>query len=55
VQTTGTFKHQKSTYREEGYDPSKVRDPLYVLDGDHYVKIDAKVHQRLASGELALR
>ena len=55
VQVTGTFKHQKNAYREEGYDPAKVRDPLYVLEGDRYVKLDPKLYQRLLKGELALR
>ncbi|MET0344536.1 MAG: long-chain-acyl-CoA synthetase [Polyangiales bacterium] len=55
VQVTGTFKHQKATYREEGYDPGKVRDPLFMLEGEKYVKLDPKLYQRLVKGELALR
>ncbi|MBM7333490.1 long-chain-acyl-CoA synthetase [Alloalcanivorax marinus] len=31
VQTTGTFKHQKNTLKEEKYDLAKVDDPVYVL------------------------
>jgi acyl-CoA synthetase (AMP-forming)/AMP-acid ligase II len=52
MRVTGTFKHQKVAYREEGYDPSKVQDPLFFLDGDRYVPIDDKLYERLQSGEL---
>ena len=55
LRTTGTFKHQKTAYREEGYDPKRVRDPLYFLDGDRYVPIDDQVFRKLQTGELALR
>ncbi len=55
VQVTGTFKHQKATYRDEGYDPGKVQDPLYMLDGDKYVKLDPKRYQQLQKGELSVR
>ena len=55
MRITGTFKHQKVDYRQEGYDPRRVRDPLYVLDGDVYVPLDEETHRRLVSGELRLR
>jgi acyl-CoA synthetase (AMP-forming)/AMP-acid ligase II len=55
MQITGTFKHQKVDYREQGYDPHKVSDPLYFLDGDHYVPIDEALYKRLASGEIGPR
>ena len=48
---TGTFKHQKVAYRDEGFDPTKVQDPLYFLDGDRYVPIDDKLFGKLQSGE----
>jgi fatty-acyl-CoA synthase len=52
MRVTGTFKHQKVAYREEGYDPTKVQDPLFFLDGDRYVPIDEALFKRLQSGEL---
>jgi len=55
MRITGTFKHQKVDYRDEGYDPEKVKDPLYFLDGDRYIPIDAVLYSRLASGELVPR
>ncbi|HEX5660332.1 MAG TPA: AMP-binding protein, partial [Polyangiales bacterium] len=52
MRVTGTFKHQKVAYRDEGYDPSKVQDPLFFLDGDRYVPIDEGLFKKLQSGEL---
>jgi acyl-CoA synthetase (AMP-forming)/AMP-acid ligase II len=50
-----TFKHQKVDYRREGYDPSKVSDPLFVLDGDRYVPLDAAAFAALQDGSRAIR
>lgn len=55
MRITSTFKHQKVDYRHEGYDPSKVRDPLYFLDGDRYVPITDDLYKRLLAGDLAPR
>ncbi len=52
MQVTGTLKHQKHAYRAEGYDPTLVRDPLYYLDGGRYVRLDAALYRRIASGEI---
>jgi acyl-CoA synthetase (AMP-forming)/AMP-acid ligase II len=55
MKVTGTFKHQKSDYRAQGYDPAKSDDPVFYLDGAGYVAIDAAVYDRLRSGEIAPR
>lgn len=55
MRITGTFKHQKVDYRKEGYDPAKVSDPLYFLDGEKYVPIDAELYKKLEAGEVAPR
>jgi acyl-CoA synthetase (AMP-forming)/AMP-acid ligase II len=55
MRVTATFKHQKNAYRDEGFDPSKVEDPLYFLDGDRYVPIDTKLYERIRSGEIGPR
>ena len=55
MRLTSTFKHQKVDYREEGFDPARVADPLFFLDGDRYVPIDAELHRRLATGEVGPR
>jgi fatty-acyl-CoA synthase len=55
MRITGTFKHQKNDYRNEGYDPSTVKDPLYYLDGRQYVPIDEALYRGLASGQIGPR
>lgn len=55
MKITETFKHQKVDYRDQAYDPAKVSDPLYYLDGSDYVPIDAALYARLMSGEIAPR
>jgi len=55
MRVTGTFKHQKTDYRREGYDPSQVSDPLYFLDGERYVQLGAELHEALRAGKVALR
>jgi acyl-CoA synthetase (AMP-forming)/AMP-acid ligase II len=55
MRITVTFKHQKVDYRREGYDPSQVSDPLYFLDGDRYVPLDADLYARIQDGRQQLR
>jgi acyl-CoA synthetase (AMP-forming)/AMP-acid ligase II len=55
MRITGTFKHQKVDYRSEGYDPSRVKDPLYFLDGERYVPLDAALYEKIAAGTTRLR
>jgi acyl-CoA synthetase (AMP-forming)/AMP-acid ligase II len=55
MRVTGTFKHQKVAYRDEGFDPTKVQDPLFFLDGERYVAIDQQLFQRLQNGQLGPR
>jgi len=52
MRVTGTFKHQKVDYREEGFDPNRIDDPLYLLEGDGFVPIDAAVFLRIENGQL---
>jgi acyl-CoA synthetase (AMP-forming)/AMP-acid ligase II len=39
VARTGTFKPQKQRLAEEGCDPSRASDPLYVDQGDRFVPL----------------
>jgi acyl-CoA synthetase (AMP-forming)/AMP-acid ligase II len=55
MRVTGTFKHQKADYRREGYDPSVVSDPLWFLDGERYVPLDAALSEAIAAGRVTLR
>jgi acyl-CoA synthetase (AMP-forming)/AMP-acid ligase II len=55
MRITGTFKHQKVDYQREGYDPSLVTDPLYLLEGDKYVPLDGELYQAIQSQRVTLR
>lgn len=54
--TTGTFKHRKAELRDEGYDPGRVRDPLFVRLPDRaaYVPLTPALHDRIRQGALRL-
>jgi len=54
MRTASTFKHQKVDCREEGYDPRKVRDRLYLLHADRYVPITDDLLQRIAARDIGL-
>ncbi|MBL7249508.1 long-chain-acyl-CoA synthetase [Alloalcanivorax marinus] len=53
VETTGTFKHQKNTLKEEKYDLERVNDPVYVLlPGEHrYQPLTPEIQQAIDGGE----
>lgn len=53
--STGTFKQRKAEYRREGFDPSKVNDPLYVRVGERYVPLSAETYEAIEVGEVKLR
>ncbi|HVN87731.1 MAG TPA: long-chain-acyl-CoA synthetase [Candidatus Binatia bacterium] len=56
MDVTGTLKHTKMRLQEEGYDVSRVSDPLYFRDDQRrtYVRVDAALQQRIDGGELNL-
>ena len=56
LELTGTFKLRKQQLAEEGYDPTQVRDPLYLDDPARaaYVPLDAALYATLGSGTLRL-
>ena len=51
MRTTSTFKQQTASYRNEGYDPARVADPLYVSVGGSFEAYDAAKHAALKRGE----
>jgi fatty-acyl-CoA synthase len=53
---TGTFKPRKVELVREGYDPTQVSDPLYVVDARSgaYVLLDRERHAAIAAGRLRL-
>lgn len=53
--TTGTFKHRKAALRDEGYDPRRLRDPLFVRTGDGgYAPLTPELHDQIRQGALRL-
>ncbi len=53
LETTGTFKYQKTSLKKEGFDPAQVQqDPLFVcLPGTHtYVPLTAEIHSNILDG-----
>ncbi|MFU8815739.1 MAG: AMP-binding protein, partial [Pseudomonadales bacterium] len=53
IDVTGTFKMVKGALREEGYDPDKVSDPLYVMKpgSSVYEPLDREYAALIARGE----
>jgi fatty-acyl-CoA synthase len=56
LETTGTFKPRKHELMEEGFDPARVSDPLYVDDSraGAYVPLDAAVYTDIVDGRWRL-
>ncbi len=54
MEVTGTFKQQKTKYREQAFDLDSVRDPLFILQGGRYQPYDASLRAKLEQGELQL-
>ncbi|XP_062966325.1 long-chain fatty acid transport protein 1 isoform X2 [Cynocephalus volans] len=56
VDTTGTFKIQKTRLQREGFDPRQTTDQLFFLDlkQGHYLPLDEGVYTRICSGAFAL-
>lgn len=56
MELTSTFKQQKFQLVQSGFDPSKVPDPLYLLDEQlgSYVPLTDAVYRSILSGERRL-
>jgi len=53
LEMTATFKQKKYHLQRDGYDPSRVTDPLYVDDASHagYILLDQSGFDRIQRGE----
>jgi fatty-acyl-CoA synthase len=51
IAVTGTFKYRKVDLVAEGFDPSAVRDPLYVRGGKGYQKLTRPLYAKIMAGE----
>ncbi len=54
VETTGTFKYKKMDLIAGGYDPKKVKDPLFVCINDVYTPVKRPIVTQIDNGELRL-
>jgi fatty-acyl-CoA synthase len=55
IETTGTFKYRKMDLVADGFDPARIRQPLYVRDADKgYVKLTKAVFAKIAAGGMRL-
>ena len=52
IETTGTFKYRKMDLVADGFDPAKVKDPIYFRDPTKgaYVKVTKANHAKLVEG-----
>ncbi|MDI7775051.1 long-chain-acyl-CoA synthetase [Asticcacaulis sp. EMRT-3] len=55
VETTGTFKYKKMDLVREGYDPLRIKDPLFICaDRDVYEPMTAEQANAIETGQLRL-
>ncbi|XP_023571028.1 long-chain fatty acid transport protein 6 isoform X2 [Octodon degus] len=56
METTGTFKLQKFQLMEEGFNPLKISDPLYLMDNlkKSYVPLTQELYEQIILGEIKL-
>jgi fatty-acyl-CoA synthase len=56
LDVTGTFKQRKLDLVAEGFDPTRITDPLFVVNigARSFDPIDAEAHRRILSGALRL-
>jgi fatty-acyl-CoA synthase len=56
MELTGTFKQRKVDLAREGFDPSQISNPLYVLDSrtSRYESLDAARYEDILNGKLKL-
>ena len=55
LETTGTFKNRKMDLVADGFDPGKIKGPLYVRDGDKgYAPIGPMAMAAIADGTMRL-
>ncbi len=54
IETTETFKPKRRVYVEQGFNPERIADPLYVFDGERqtYVPLDADRYAAIQSGAI---
>jgi fatty-acyl-CoA synthase len=51
---TASFKYVTTRFKQEGFDPTVITDPLWVAIGDGYQTLTPEVHDRLHAGTIRL-
>jgi fatty-acyl-CoA synthase len=51
LRTTSTFKQQTASYRDEGFDPSKIDDDIHVSNNGKFQRCDSNVYSAIERGE----
>jgi fatty-acyl-CoA synthase len=56
LEATATFKPQRNALAEQGFDPARVTEPLYVYDAERetYVELDASRYAAIVEGRARL-
>ncbi|XP_059191457.1 long-chain fatty acid transport protein 2-like [Centropristis striata] len=56
LDVTGTYKHMKGKLVEEGFNPDKITDPLYFLDGKqkNYIPLTVDIFNKVTSGKIQI-
>jgi fatty-acyl-CoA synthase len=55
-ETTGTFKYKKTDLVKDGFDPSKIKDDVYMAHPGEgkYVRLDKALFKQINDGEIRL-
>ncbi|PHS77802.1 MAG: long-chain-acyl-CoA synthetase [Robiginitomaculum sp.] len=53
-ETTGTFKYKKTDLVKDGFDPSKIKDAVYMADPStkQYIRIDAGIFKKISQEKI---
>ena len=56
IEMTATFKHMKSEFVRQGYDPAATPDVIYFNDAERraFVRLDTALYDRIQTGQLRL-
>jgi fatty-acyl-CoA synthase len=54
IELTGTFKLRKQEPVAEGYDCTRITDPVYFDDRQAYTRLDAELYARLQQGKMRI-
>ena len=56
IETTETFKPKRKAYVDQGFDPGRVNEPLYVFDNQRklYVALDAERYAAIQNFDMIL-